>query len=99
MKVRDYQLDDEIVEEPFKTLGRNYGPIKILTVREFVIRDQTFAYLLLAKRGKYEKNNEKFQTEGISFTYAFVDEDGDGKFERLLNSPLSDLMVPDWIDR
>ena len=95
--VIDYNLKDNIVYEPFNLVGLKEGKIKIQFVRKFKKEDRIFAYLVTAQIAKREKNSINFTPLGNFFFYAFTDEDGDGKFETLLQTPSASLAIPDWV--
>lgn len=92
--VAEYRTE-EIVREPFASLGMSYGTIRLKSVRAYSTRRGTFAYLITASPEK-----KKMHDSEVMFSYAFVDSDGDGKFDRLLRRPIDQLeSVPEWASR
>ena len=94
--VTNYVLKNSFTDEPFISIGEDHGRLKINIVREFKTGNNIFAYLLLAQKANSDKETDNIQTIGLSFFYAFVDTDGDGKFETLLKNPEKDLAIPKW---
>jgi len=92
--IGNFVLDDTFTDEPFRSIGANYGTIKISNVQQFSRNGATFAYLVFAQRTVYDPADRTYSGTGITFFYAFVDRDGDGKFETLLRD--AKIVVPEW---
>jgi len=94
--VADYVPDDLVIDEPFDLIGRKYGKVRILSVRQFARSEKTFAYQFAAQKAAFDSETNRFEGSGLLFIYFLVDEDGDGRFEVFCGNQHSPLIVPRW---
>ncbi|MCZ2390843.1 MAG: hypothetical protein LC113_07165 [Acidobacteria bacterium] len=92
----NYVLDNIFTDEPFSLIGADYGKLALSSVKEFSLNEKVFAYVVFAQRTRPNAVTHSYEGTGTIFFFAFVDRDGDGKFETLLRSLESNFTVPDW---
>lgn len=97
VEVTNFVLTNTITEEPYNLIGQKFGKMKIFVVRELKINNKTFAYLLNAQRVEYKESEKKYIPFGFGIMFGLLDEDGDGRFETLLNDAENDLFIPEWV--